>query len=566
MKKVVVLMTLSATVSLLQGQYREPQLAPLNPEFVRYMEMLERGEIKIYTSDGHGLGYVPHPVKFKAEIPANFQKNLSLPEAYDLRTAGLVTPVKDQSTCGCCWAFASMGAVESRWLALGLGEFDLSENNLKNGHGYTRGHCSGGNYIYSTSYFTRGDGPVSEADDPFDENDDTYIPDLTLQGYIPDARFLPNDMAVLKQTIYDYGAVLTNMYYDDSYYNSSNDTYYFDGSDTTLTNHAILLAGWDDNKVTDGGTGVWIIKNSWGTDFGENGYFYISYNDTKINSDLAFWPNRIDYNPSATVYYYDKLGATGAYGYTSNGNPIPTGYGLVKFVPSEDQQITKVGSWISSSNSTVNFTIYDNFNGNSLANLLGSIGDQSCDYPGYYTFDLTNSIAVNGGDDFFIKVKYYSPGEAYPIPLEMVGGYANPDIETGKCWVSYNGQNGEWNALGTGTGNEYDLCIKAYGVSTTSVDQQLTGSSLPTEMILYQNNPNPFNPKTTISYSLPSSRHVILKVYDTLGHEIAKLIDERKETGVHKVEFDAGDLSTGVYFYRIKAGEETQTKKLTVLK
>jgi len=93
----------------------------------------------------------------------------------------------------------------------------------------------------------------------------------------------------------------------------------------------------------------------------------------------------------------------------------------------------------------------------------------------------------------------------------------------------------------------------------------------PTEFILEQNYPNPFNPSTVISYQLPVSSDVTLNVYDILGNEIATLVDEYKPARRYEVEFsghsDEGqNLSSGVYFYRLQAGDFVQTKKMILLK
>ncbi|MGE5811029.1 MAG: YCF48-related protein [Ignavibacteria bacterium] len=81
-----------------------------------------------------------------------------------------------------------------------------------------------------------------------------------------------------------------------------------------------------------------------------------------------------------------------------------------------------------------------------------------------------------------------------------------------------------------------------------------------------QNYPNPFNPSTTISFSLPQSQNVELKVFDMLGNEVALLLDEYKSAGEHKIEFNGSELSTGIYFYQMKAGDFIKTKKLVLLK
>ena len=89
---------------------------------------------------------------------------------------------------------------------------------------------------------------------------------------------------------------------------------------------------------------------------------------------------------------------------------------------------------------------------------------------------------------------------------------------------------------------------------------------MPSGFRLDQNFPNPFNPSTTIKYELPNSAHVRLSVYDMLGREVLALVNERRDEGVHEVKFDATGLASGVYFYRIQAGNFTQTRRLLLLK
>ncbi len=110
----------------------------------------------------------------------------------------------------------------------------------------------------------------------------------------------------------------------------------------------------------------------------------------------------------------------------------------------------------------------------------------------------------------------------------------------------------------------------SYPFIVTDID--LENNKIPTEYALYQNYPNPFNPTTTIKYSIPSSvethrnASVQLKVYDLLGREVATLVNEEKQPGEYEVEFNAANLPSGVYFYQLKAGSYTATKKFLLLK
>jgi hypothetical protein len=91
-------------------------------------------------------------------------------------------------------------------------------------------------------------------------------------------------------------------------------------------------------------------------------------------------------------------------------------------------------------------------------------------------------------------------------------------------------------------------------------------SVLPKEFTLYQNYPNPFNPTTTISFQLPITSQVTLKIYDVLGNEVAILVNENKPAGSYEVMFDATRLSSGMYFYRIDIKNFSQVRKMILLK
>jgi Secretion system C-terminal sorting domain len=100
--------------------------------------------------------------------------------------------------------------------------------------------------------------------------------------------------------------------------------------------------------------------------------------------------------------------------------------------------------------------------------------------------------------------------------------------------------------------------------STTSVDKELDPK--PSTFSLRQNYPNPFNPSTTIRYGLPSESHVTLTVYNTLGQKVTELVNGEMHAGYHEVRFDGTNLTSGVYFYRLQAGNFVATKKLLFLR
>ena len=115
---------------------------------------------------------------------------------------------------------------------------------------------------------------------------------------------------------------------------------------------------------------------------------------------------------------------------------------------------------------------------------------------------------------------------------------------------------------------EHELTKSAkmmFGVTTLKKETEET-SIIPKEYKLYQNYPNPFNPVTTIKYELPVNSKVTLTIYDILGKEVTKLVDKEQEAGKYEIKFNSGKLASGVYVYRIKAGEFMMSKKMILVK
>lgn len=476
MKKTTLILIMLLTACGNIFAQKVPHLAPLNPDFISFITKLQNGEYPLPGEDSFGTGGMPPPclVSFDDYLMKNSLKPAIFAPVYDMRTTGLLTPVRGQTNNG-CWAFATMASVESKWLTLGLGEWDLSENNLKYCHGFDATRSYYGNHWMSTAYFARRSGALLEADDP-------NVGGTTVTGqcpigkipvaYITDSRYLPHDNNTIKQSILDQGAIYTMLYYSSTYFNTTNFTYYYSG--TSAVNHCVDLVGWDDNKVTAGGTGAWICKNSYGVAWGQAGFFYVSYNDKSVLNYNAYWPVRKDNVPNSKIYGYDDLG-----NYQSVGYGLPLGYTLVKFVATGKQLLRKVGTYAMAANSILNIDVYDNFDPvtKALTGLLSHQENLTCGMPGYYTFDLPESLTVVPGNDFYICVKYQTPGNNNPIPIErVISGYSAPFIESDVSWVSDNGIDGSWFLIGNSTNYyKWDPCVKVYAEPLSTWNGDISG-------------------------------------------------------------------------------------------
>ena len=373
---------------------------------------------------------------------------VDLPSSYDLRDDGLVTPIRDQGGSGSCWAFSTIAAIESYLLKYENISYDFSENNMKNLMGIYglngTDWADGGNYYMSLAYLLRWSGPVNEIDDPFSDWDTSSPTKLNLTKHIQDVLFIPvrlsyRDLDQIKYAILTYGALYTTMQADDSFQYEPD--YYHDIIENA--NHAVTLVGWDDNYSADNfavrppGDGAFIIKNSWGTDHGYDGYWYISYYDkafagfgleTLSAMAIVNVENATNYK---NIYQYDILGNTfESIGFNSN-----TAWLANQFLAKNNNPLTAFGLYTyGDSEYLVNITV----NGISKCIQEGFVKGA-----GYHTIKLDEYVELAKNDIFKIAVKLTTPDSFYPIAIESKresyssGASANPN----ESFISIDGIN-----------------------------------------------------------------------------------------------------------------------------
>jgi C1A family cysteine protease len=233
---------------------------------------------------------------------------------FDPRTAKLVTPVKNQQSNGACWAFAAVGAIES-YIKLKTGrELDFSEEHIRkfnsainpNFGAVNRSAADGGNFDIVAAYLLNNFGLVAEYSVPYTTNqtwDGAVMSGAQIRSYINGTASVYNNNSSIKNAIVNNGAVVASMWAGDgidpnslsTYYNSTNKCFY--RGSNVVNNHAVLIVGWDDNfsktKFNSGNQPAWdgayLVKNSWGTTWGDGGYFWVSYYDKGITTGSPKW-------------------------------------------------------------------------------------------------------------------------------------------------------------------------------------------------------------------------------------------------------------------------------------
>ena len=445
----------------------------------------------------------------------------TLPSKYDSRNYNYVTSVKNQNPYGSCWAHAAMASVESYMIKFGVPvgtgaaattSLNLSETqhcffnytSAYDAEGLLSGDkssCSdgcldqGGNGEMSAYTLQRWAGAADESQSALTYSKASTVASSGLDSkyayqynvsHVQNSEWIPgSDIEAVKAAIMKYGAGNISYYESGSAYTytCTKDTTSQESSSHKWANHAITLVGWDDtiavsnfkpNKPSS--TGAWLCKNSWGTSYFNQGYMYISYEDTSVLEGYIYFYDAEPIDNYAHNYQYDGTCNVVCYG---KGWPSSADY-YVGFANntkvanvftakgSELLEAVAFCNWDEALSYTVE--VYKNpTTGNPSSGTLMATETGTLTFSGYYTIDLSTPVALAAGDTFSVVITQNVPvadDEGYYVHTPYDASFNNSDVVSWASWVHanhgstsyYKEPNGNW----TDCPDNGDYRIKAY--------------------------------------------------------------------------------------------------------
>ena len=363
-----------------------------------------------------------------------------IPASYDSRDYGYVTSVKDQGDFGSCCSFAAVSAIESDYIMKGYGtkdNTDFSEAylywfSINCGWADESSQCYGDGTVYvgNTAYdfglkynmiysALKTDSAIAyEKDFPYNSADDSKMGHYTdLERFASGCNVRMDEMvylgdsdsSLIKAWILNHGSVAID-YYSGSYYESSSGYVAKNPIFSQSSNHAVAIVGWDDNcniegssAFSSGSKGAWICKNSWGTDWGDDGYFLLPYD---YNSIGEIW--------GISVYENNACESKKTYNGYGNYTNVKTGYDTAAnvFTSSADGKITRIASY--GFNGSADITVYVGCTAsNPISGTAYHIGTINFETEGYFDIESPTDIPVSKNQKFSVVAKYSTQ-----IPIE----------------------------------------------------------------------------------------------------------------------------------------------------
>ena len=388
----------------------------------------------------------------------------SLPASYDLREKGRVSAIRNQGAYGTCWAFGALTAMESALLPENFYLFSVDHMSMSNSFKMTQ--YDGGEYTMGMAYLAAWQGPVNEKDDPYGDGKTDHS--LTAVKHVQEMRVIPSkDIAAIKNAVFKYGGVQTSFYNSLSnamasspYYNNETSAYCYIG--TQKPNHEVVIIGWDDNYSKENfsvpleGDGAFICQNSWGSNFGEQGIFYVSYYDINIGTHNVVYTRIDDVDNYDNIYQSDLCGWVGKMGYEKESM-----YGANVFTAQSEEEVVAASFYATAPDTEYKIYVVNNFENAASLHNRTLVAEGTLEDAGYYTIDFEYPISVRAGEKYAVVLYVYTPGATHPMAIEYDSGdkfLDSVDLNDGEGYISYNGTQ----FINVKEKQNCNLCIKAF--------------------------------------------------------------------------------------------------------